>query len=75
MMGRWNRFMLARRPEPLIYDAWNWELERGLLADRLGDELFPDLAAPNLSLIQRILRDKPEWCDNPRPQRSKAVTT
>ena len=37
MMGRWNRFMLARRPEPLIYDAWIWELQRGLLADRLGE--------------------------------------
>ncbi len=66
MMGRWNRFMLARRPEPLIYDAWLWELQRGLLANRLGDELYPDLAAPNLSLQQRILRDKPEWCDNPK---------
>ncbi len=66
MMGHWNRFMLARRPEPLIYDAWIWELQRGLLVGRLGDELYYDLAAPNLELIQRILRDKPDWCDNPR---------
>lgn len=65
MMGRWNRFMLERRPEPLIYDAWTWELQRGLLAARLGDDLFPSLAAPNLQMIQRILRDKPEWCDDP----------
>ena len=40
MMGRWNRFMLASRPEPLIYTAWIWELQRGLLADELGDDLF-----------------------------------
>src|SRR3954464_3949714 len=64
MMGRWNRFMLARRPEPLIYTAWLLELQRGLLADRLGDELFPDLAAPTVPLLMRILRDKPDWCDN-----------
>jgi penicillin amidase len=66
MMGRWNRFMLARRPEPLIYTAWLLELQRGLLADRLGDELFPDLAAPTVPLLMRILRDRPEWCDNPK---------
>ena len=39
-MGRWNRFMLASRAEPLIYTAWIWELQRGLLADELGDDLF-----------------------------------
>jgi penicillin amidase len=66
MMGRWNRFMLARRPEPLIYEAWIWELQRGLLADRLGDELFYDMAAPRVPLLIRILRDRPDWCDNPK---------
>jgi penicillin amidase len=66
MMGRWNRFMLARRPEPLIYDAWIWQLQRGLLADRLSDELFTDLAMPDIRLLMRILRDRPDWCDNPR---------
>ncbi|MBN9088659.1 MAG: penicillin acylase family protein [Reyranella sp.] len=66
LMGRWNRFMLARRPEPLIYEAWLWELQRGLLADRLGDELFFDMTAPRVTLLMRILRDKPDWCDNPK---------
>jgi penicillin amidase len=66
MMGHWNRFMLARRPEPLIYEAWIWELQRGLLAYRLGGELFYDMAAPNVPLLIRILRDKPDWCDDPR---------
>ena len=33
MMGRWNRFMLAGRPEPMIYNAWLMELQRGLLAN------------------------------------------
>jgi penicillin amidase len=66
LMGRWNRFMLARRPEPLIYDAWLWELQRGLLADRLDAELFYDMAAPRVTLLLRILRDRPDWCDNPK---------
>jgi penicillin amidase len=66
LMGRWNRFMLARRPEPLIYEAWIWELQRGLLADRLGDELFYDMATPKVPLLMRILRDRPDWCDNPK---------
>ena len=66
LMGRWNRFMLARRPEPLIYEAWIWELQRGLLADRLGDELFYDMASPKVPLLMRIVRDRPQWCDNPK---------
>ena len=66
MMGRWNRFMLARRPEPLIYEAWIWELERTLLADRLGDEIFPAFVAPDVPTLMRILRDRPQWCDNPK---------
>jgi penicillin amidase len=66
LMGRWNRFMLARRPEPLIYEAWIWELQRGLLAERLGDELFYDMATPRVPLLMRILRDRQDWCDNPR---------
>lgn len=64
MLGRWNHFMLASRPEPLIYEAWLWELQRGLLADELGDELFPALATPDVGLMMRILRDKPGWCDD-----------
>ena len=64
LMGRWNRFMLASRPEPLIYTAWIWELQRGLLADELGDELFETMAAPDVPLMLRIIRDKPGWCDD-----------
>src|SRR5260370_16608243 len=63
-MGRWTRFMLASRPEPLIYTAWLFELERRLLADKVGEELFASLAAPNVALIMRILSDRPDWCDD-----------
>jgi penicillin G amidase len=63
-MGRWNRFMLASRPEPLIYNAWIAELQRGLLSDELGDDLYEALASPNVPLMLRILRDKPGWCDD-----------
>jgi penicillin amidase len=64
MMSRWNRFMLADRPEPLIYTAWLFELQRELLADELGDDLYSDMAAPNVPLLLRILRDRPQWCDD-----------
>ena len=43
LMRRWNRFMLANRPEPLIYSAWLTELQRGLIADELGAALYADL--------------------------------
>jgi penicillin amidase len=56
--------MLASRPEPLIYSAWITELQRGLLADELGEPLFDALASPNVPLMVRILRDKPGWCDD-----------
>jgi penicillin amidase len=65
MMGRWNRFMLANRAEPLIYTAWLYELERGLVAGKVGDELYASLSAPNVSLMLRILSERPQWCDDP----------
>ncbi|MFI5001967.1 MAG: penicillin acylase family protein [Reyranellales bacterium] len=64
LMRRWNRFMLASRPEPLIYTAWLVELQRGLLADELGSDLYAALATPNVAIIERILRDRPVWCDD-----------
>ena len=64
LMGRWNRFMLARRPEPLIYTAWLWELQRGILSDELGPDLYATMAAPDASLLMRILREQPSWCDD-----------
>lgn len=64
LLSRWNMFMLASRPEPLIYNAWIAELQRGLLADELGEDLFNSIAVPNVPLMIRILRDKPGWCDD-----------
>ncbi|HTR84500.1 MAG TPA: penicillin acylase family protein, partial [Reyranella sp.] len=62
MMANWNRFMLASRPEPLIYTAWIYELQRGLLAHVVGKELYDSLNYPNVPLMMRILRDRPQWC-------------
>jgi penicillin amidase len=56
--------MLASRPEPLIYTAWLFELQRALIADELGEDLYDSMAAPNVPLLIRILRDRPEWCDD-----------
>ena len=51
-------------PEPLIYTAWIWELQRGILADELGEELFQSMATPDVPLMLRIIREKPGWCDD-----------
>jgi len=64
LMSRWNRFMLATRPEPLIYTAWLWELQRGILADELGEDLFDAMATPNVPLLMRIIKEQPGWCDD-----------
>ncbi len=64
VMSRWNRFMLTSRPEPLIYTAWLWELQRGILADELGEDLYQALASPDVPLLMRIIREKPGWCDD-----------
>ena len=64
LLRRWNRFMLANRPEPLIYSAWLSELQRGLMADELGSDLYADLATPDVTKLLRILRDRPQWCDD-----------
>lgn len=64
MLANWNRFMLASRPEPLIYTAWIWELQRGIMADELGPELFQSMTSPDVPLLLRIIRDKPGWCDD-----------
>lgn len=68
MMSRWNRFMLASRPEPLIYSAWLMELQRGLFAERVGADLFADMNRPNIEIMLRVLRDRPQWCDSPATQ-------
>ncbi|WP_421998175.1 penicillin acylase family protein [Reyranella sp.] len=64
MLSSWNRFMLASRPEPLIYTAWIWQLQRGLLADELGEDLFRSMEAPDVPLMKRIIEEKPGWCDD-----------
>jgi penicillin amidase len=64
MMGRWNRLMLAGRAEPLIYNAWLLELQRGVLADEFGPDLFRDVERPQVSFLVRVLRDRSKWCDD-----------
>ena len=64
LMGRWNRFMLANRPEALVYNAWLVELHHGIFADELGEDLFADMATPNVTVLLRVLREHHAWCDN-----------
>jgi penicillin amidase len=48
----------------LIYSAWLAELQRGLMADELGAELYADLATPDVKNLLRVLNDRPQWCDD-----------
>ena len=64
LLSGWNHFMLASRPEPLIFTAWIWELQRGVLGDELGDDLRNSMAVPNVPLLMRILKEQPTWCDD-----------
>lgn len=72
LMSRWNRFMLASRPEPLIYTAWLYELERRLVGTKVGDELYRSMAAPNVALMLRILAERPQWCDDSTTNRPES---
>jgi len=65
MMARWNRFMLADRPEPLIYAAWLMELQRGIFLPRVGTDLYASMTTPNIEVLVSILSERTDWCDNP----------
>jgi penicillin amidase len=57
----WDGTMDRERPEPLLFEAWLRELERGLFADKLGDQ-FPDLWGGHAGAVRTILASAPDWC-------------
>ncbi|MBL8659915.1 MAG: penicillin acylase family protein [Rhodospirillales bacterium] len=56
--------MAADRPEPLIFAAWLRALTRALGEDRLGG-LFAAYWGYRPLFVERVLRDRPVWCDRP----------
>ncbi len=62
-LAAWDGTMARDRAEPLIFSFWLRDLVRGLFADELGPLFgdFWDLRAP---LVERVLRDDRQWCDD-----------
>ncbi|MCG5241714.1 penicillin acylase family protein [Azospirillum doebereinerae] len=63
LLKTWDGTMSRDRPEPLIFEAWLRELVRTVFADELG----PDFASYwdlRPAALVRVLRDKPQWCDD-----------
>jgi penicillin amidase len=60
-LKQWDGKMDRSRPEPLVFAAWLRELERGLLADKLGD-VFPSFWEQRAGLVKTILTAHREWC-------------
>ncbi len=56
--------MAADRPEPLIFAAWLRAFTRDIGEDRLGG-LFTAYWGYRPLFVERVLRDRPVWCDRP----------
>lgn len=64
-LKRWDGAMDRRRPEPLVFAAWLRELDRGLFADKLGDDLqafWGERTGFIEGLTETILTKHPAWC-------------
>jgi penicillin G amidase len=59
----WNDRMDRDDVAPLLFAAWLRELNRTLLADRLGDA-FEDYWGMHSDVIRLILTKHPDWCDD-----------
>ena len=59
----WDRGMRADAAEPLIFAAWYRAFSRSIYQDELGP-LFPAYFGIRPQFINRVLKEKPIWCDN-----------
>jgi penicillin G amidase len=59
----WDQNMSRDKVEPLLFVAWLREFNRQILADKLGP-LFDNYWALHPDVIQNILTNHPDWCDN-----------
>lgn len=63
VLKHWNHDMLARRAEPLLFETWMRELNRALLADKLGP-LFDYHWGSHPRFLRKVLTERPQWCDD-----------
>jgi len=59
----WDKRFDKDKAEPLIFTAWLRELNRALLADRLGTALDAFWGL-HPEVIESILTEHPDWCDD-----------
>ncbi|MCB9949008.1 MAG: penicillin acylase family protein, partial [Rhodospirillaceae bacterium] len=64
ILRRWDFAMDRDRPEPLIFVAWQRELNRALYADELGEALFADYWNLRPTTVSRMLTQSTDWCDD-----------
>ncbi|WP_102223297.1 penicillin acylase family protein [Acidimangrovimonas sediminis] len=65
MLADWNGDMNEHMPEPLIYAAWMYMLQKRLVSDELGP-LAQDFSRPNPVFLERVFRNTDgaaKWCD------------
>ena len=63
MLAAWDGDMTADRLEPLIFEAWNREINRAIPRDELG-ELFDVIFSRKPDFIVQVLTETPHWCDD-----------
>ena len=59
----WDQKMSRDKVEPLLFIAWLREFNRQVLSDKLGP-LFDTYWALHPEVIENILTNHPDWCDN-----------
>lgn len=64
-LSKWNAHMDKDRIEPLLYMAWERELNRLVYQDELV-ESFEDYFASRPELITQLLSEKSDWCNDIR---------
>jgi penicillin amidase len=65
LLRRWDFRMDRDKSEPLIFTAWLRNLTAAVLFSRLG-EAAEDYWDFRQQVIEAILRERPDWCGNPK---------
>jgi penicillin amidase len=66
LLKTWDAVIEKDRPEPLIFEAWLYNMRRLLLAEKTGDPLSE--RGPSAAAIAAVLHDQAaEWCGTDDP--------
>ena len=65
LLAEWNGDMSEHLPQPLIYSAWMWELQRQIIRDELGP-VTRDFQEIRPAFIEAVFTNRngmAKWCD------------